>query len=84
MKKQIIDEWHFLPELPEECEEVLIAIKYEKIPIQAYLMGGKWKMSFELKSWLQDKESVNPLLECEEFVYAWKKLPSVPDVPDPF
>ena len=38
--------WHFLPEMPEINKEVLVAIKYDNEPVQAFWTGKEWKGSF--------------------------------------
>ena len=47
MSKQKLN-WHFIPELPKNDKEVLIAIQFDEFPIQGYYKYGKWKGSFLL------------------------------------
>ena len=37
--KTDVSGWHFLPETPEINKEVLVAVKYDNEPVQAFWIG---------------------------------------------
>lgn len=84
LHKHIVSNWHFLPELPEVRKEVLIAIQYDKTPIQGYWDGKNWKGSFDVRDNMIDGFVHNEKLSTEQWVYAWIELPENPPAPKPF
>ena len=83
--KPNVSGWHYLPEMPEIKKEVLVAIKYDDIPVQAYWDGKQWKGSFVVRDNMRDgyvnDESFSNVWQ---WIYAWCDLPSMPEVPEPF
>jgi predicted ATP-grasp superfamily ATP-dependent carboligase len=77
--------WHFLPEMPEINKEVLVAVKYDNEPVQAFWTGKEWKGSFLVRDNMVDgfvrDESYKHI---QEWIYAWFELPLVPPIPEPF
>ena len=77
--------WHFLPEMPEINKEVLVAVKYDNEPVQAFWTGKEWKGSFLVRDNMADgfvrDESYKHI---QEWIYAWAELPKVPPIPEPF
>jgi hypothetical protein len=78
-------EWKFLPELPEPKKEVLIAIKYEDIPVQGYWDGKQWNGSFIVRDnmvdgFVHDQSFRN----VASWIYAWCELPELPKMLEPF
>ena len=76
-------QWHYLPELPEINKEVLVAIKYDTEPVQAYWTGKIWKGSFLVRDNMIDGYVANEKLSTDEWIYAWTELPQVPPMPEP-
>jgi len=76
--------WHFLPEMPKNGQEVLVAIKYDEYPIQAYWNGTCWKASFGVRDNMKDSYVNDERLSTEEWIYAWCELPPMPPIPEPF
>ena len=76
--------WHFLPEMPEINKEVLVAVKYDNEPVQAFWTGKEWKGSFLVRDNMADgfvrDESYKHI---QEWIYAWMELPQVPPIPEP-
>ena len=83
--KPNVSGWHYLPEMPEIKKEVLVAIKYDDIPVQAYWDGKQWKGSFAVRDNMRDGY-VNDenFSDIWNWIYAWCELPSMPEVPEPF
>lgn len=73
--------WHFLPEMPEEDKEVLVAFKYIDIPVQAYWNGKTWNGSIEVRDVMNDGYCVDSTLSMQEDIYAWMVLPAKPAHP---
>ena len=63
--------WHHLPELPDTDREVLVAYKWNKVPVQAYCKNGHWWGSVEVR------DNENSALDTE-YLVAWCELPEVP------
>lgn len=79
------NKWHFLPELPETGREVLVAIKYDPQPVQAYFNGREWKGSRLVRENMSDGCVIDDSFKhIQEWIYAWTELPIIPPVPDPF
>jgi hypothetical protein len=77
--------WHFLPEMPEVNKEVLVAIKYDNEPVQAYWTGKEWKGSLLVRDNMVDGYVGNESFKhFQEWIYAWIELPQVPPIPEPF
>ncbi|MCC6256221.1 MAG: hypothetical protein IT276_14990 [Ignavibacteriaceae bacterium] len=74
--KTNVSGWHYLPEMPEINKEVLVAVKYDNEPVQAFWTGKEWKGSFLVRD-----ESYKHI---QEWIYAWVELPKVPPIPEPF
>lgn len=83
--KPTVSGWHFLPVMPEIKKEVLVAIKYDDIPVQAYWDGKQWRGSFAVRDNMRDGY-VNDenFTDTWKWIYAWCELPSMPEVPEPF
>ena len=83
--KPIVSGWHFLPDLPEVNKEVLVAVKYDEEPVQAFWTGKEWKGSFLVRDNMADgfvrDESFKHI---QEWIYAWMELPKIPPIPEPF
>ena len=73
--------WRFLPEMPEENKEVLVAFKWFDIPVQAYWDGKTWKASFEVRDVMKDGYCNDSTLCMQEDIYAWMELPVKPACP---
>jgi hypothetical protein len=73
--------WRFLPEMPEEYKEVLVAFKFIDIPVQAYWNGKTWKGSIEVRDVMNDGYCVDSILSMQEDIYAWIALPIKPAYP---
>lgn len=73
--------WRFLPEMPEEKKEVLVAFKWFNIPVQAYWDGETWKASFEVRDVMKDGYCNDSALCMQEDIYAWMELPVKPACP---
>ena len=83
--KPIVSCWHFLPEMPEIKKEVLVAIKYDDIPVQAYWDGKDWNGSFVVRDNMRDGYvNDESFINVCEWIYAWCELPSMPEPPLPF
>ena len=82
--KTFVSGWQFLPEMPEINKEVLVAIKHDEQPLQAYFDGKNWKASFIVRDNMMDRFVNNEILCTQQWIYAWMELPSVPSVPEPF
>ena len=77
--------WHFLPEMPEVNKEVLVAIKYDNEPVQAYWTGKEWKGSSLVRDNMVDGYVGDESFKhVQEWLYAWIELPQVPPIPEPF
>ena len=76
--------WHFLPELPKNSDEVLIAFQYDDMPIQGYYKDKKWKGSVNVTQQMKDGYVNNNQLDGTEFIYAWGEMPKMPKVPEQF
>lgn len=72
--------WNFLPDMPEQYKDVLVAMKYEKYPIQAYWDGSYWKVSFTVRDSMNDIDVNNARLYSQELIYAWCELPEMPPI----
>lgn len=85
LHKTNVSGWHFLPEMPEINKEVLVAVKYDNEPVQAFWTGKEWKGSFLVRDNMADgfvrDESYKHI---QEWIYAWVELPKVPPIPEPF
>ncbi len=72
--------WVFIPQLPTVNKEVLVAIKYEEEPVQAYWTGTEWKGSSLVRVFMDDGHVSNPsFANVKDLVYAWTELPKVPN-----
>jgi hypothetical protein len=71
--------WHFLPELPPDDSEVLIAYKYDKKPILGYWNKFTWKGSRDTREWMKDGYCEDARLTDQESIVAWMELPNCPD-----
>jgi hypothetical protein len=78
--------WHILPgQMPEIKMEVLVAIKYDNEPVQAYWDGREWQGSFLVRDNMSDGYVNDASFKhIQEWIYAWIELPNVPPVPEPF
>jgi len=76
--------WHFLPELPKNTDEVLIAVQYDDMPIQGYYSKGKWKGSVKVTEQMNDGYVNDNTFSGTEFIYAWAEMPKMPKVPENF
>ena len=78
-------EWHFLPEMPTIRKEVLVAMKYEEDPIQAFWDGKEWRVAFIVRDNMSDGfVHDSSYKHIQEWIYAWMELPQVPPIPHPF
>jgi len=73
--------WIYLPQYPERWLEVLIAIKYADMPIQAFWDGTQWRGSCEVRDWMNDGYCDDSTILSEHVIYAWCELPKMPDLP---
>lgn len=64
--------------LPAERVDVLIAIKWGKIPIQAFYSTGVWFGSTEVTDYMIDGYVGNRRLQGDFVVTHWMPLPKVP------
>jgi hypothetical protein len=72
------DKWISVKNPPKEFEEVLIAYKYNSVPVQAYLKNGIWMGSDEVTEYILDVFTNDRKLICQEDIYAWTELPNPP------
>ena len=76
-----INEWRFLPDMPEVGKEVLVAYKLFDIPVQAYWNGHTWAGSREVRD-MMIGYCDDAILDCQNEIYAWMQLPEVPAIPE--
>lgn len=74
-----MEEWTYIPEMPPVGEEVLVAIRGNDVPVQAYWDGVVWKVSYEVRDSMLDYPQGDSTLHSPEFIYAWKRLPKMPE-----
>jgi len=77
--EELEGKWHYLPELPGDCVEVLIAIKYDTNPVQGLYSYNrkKWIGSRDVRDSMVDGY-VNDADLYQDMVYAWTDLPRNP------
>lgn len=65
---------------PENAGEVLIAIKYNSIPVQGYWSKtrNKWFGSMEVRENMIQCYADDPELQAQEFITHWQPLPEPP------
>lgn len=71
---------HYLPEMPEIGEEVLVAYKWSDIPLQSYWDGKFWRGSLEVRSVMEYVICDDSRSDVQKSIYAWCKLPTKPEV----
>ncbi len=71
--------WKYLPEVPDNNREVLVAYKYDKISVQAYWNGRQWNGSQQVQDFMNSYVD-NSSLIIQNHIYAWCELPKVPEV----
>lgn len=79
------NKWIFLPEVPDNDREVLVASKYGDRPVQAYLslsVKRAWCGSREVRDSMRDGFVSDSELTGTEFIYAWRELPKMPPLPE--
>jgi len=70
--------WHLLPEVPDTDREVLVAFKWDKVPVQAYLnKNGKWYGSSQVREQMKDGYVQDDRLNTE-YMVAWCEVPEIP------
>ena len=85
VREHSVSGWHYLPEMPEINQEVLIAVKYDDEPIQGYWTGKIWKGSSTVRDNMADGHVRDESYKhIQNWIYAWIELPKMPPVPDPF
>lgn len=68
--------------LPEILEEVIIAIKYQQTPIQAYWSGSVWRGSGEVRDCMKEGFVEDAELTCQQDITHWMPLPELPQNPE--
>lgn len=70
--------WKYLPEVPDNNRDVLVAYKQDKIPVQAYWDGDMWVASSQVGDYINNRIDY-PKLILQSHIYAWCELPKVPE-----
>jgi hypothetical protein len=65
--------------MPDLFEEVLVVIKWRKIPVQAYWTGKEWKASFEVTDAMRDGHVEDRRMSPPDQITFWTPLPETPD-----
>jgi hypothetical protein len=72
--------WKYLPEVPNDNRDVLVAYKYDKLPIQACWDGYQWHGSRIVQDYMKQGCANDSVLIVQNKIYAWCELPKVPEV----
>lgn len=66
--------------MPEEHKEVLVAVQYSEVPLQAYWSGKEWIGSRFVRDCMADGDCRDARFAdwLQQLIYAWTELPKLP------